>query len=191
MKSSSKTNDCNQNRESSVFEVLINRSSLRNFRKKIIKKEILKKIITAGIRAPNSGNLQPYSIIVSKDKMLKEQLAKSTGQNFIVNADTLLFFLLDFYRLKLWAKNNDAPFVMEKSFRHFLTGVHDLICCAQNVVIASESMGIGSVFIGKVIELYDDLKKRLNLPELTFPLALLCLGYPESKIRNICKIFNI
>jgi len=169
-------------KENQIIKTILDRSSIRAFREKKIEQDILDKIIEAGERAPTSGNLQPYSIIISRDKAKKEFLSKVTKMKFIEDADVLLFFILDFARLERWAKLNDAPFVMGKSFRHFLTSVHDTICCAQNIVIASESYGLGSVFIGKVIELYQELKGYLELPRLTFPVALLCLGYPDKKI---------
>ncbi|MBU1627829.1 nitroreductase family protein, partial [bacterium] len=149
--------------------------------KREIDKDTLDKIIEAGIRAPTSGNLQPYSIILARDAEKKSFIAKVTSMKFIEDTDLLMFFILDFARLKMWAELNKAPFGMGKSFRHFLTSVHDVLCCAQNVVIAAESFGIGSVYIGRVIELYQELKKILNLPKLTFPIALLCLGYPDKR----------
>jgi nitroreductase len=166
-----------------TLKTILERESIRSYHKKEIDKETLDKIIEAGIRAPTSGNLQPYSIIISRDEEKKAFMSKVTGMKFIEEADLLMFFILDYARLKRWSDINKAPFQMGKSFRHFLTSVHDVICCAENIVIASESLGIGSVYIGRVIELYQDLKKILQLPKLTFPVALLCLGYPNKK-RN-------
>ena len=168
-----------------ILKTLLDRCSCRSYKKKKIDKDILDKIIKAGERAPTSGNLQPYSIILARDTTKKEFMSKVTGMKFIEDADVLLFFIIDFARLKRWAELNNAPFVMEKSFRHFLTSVHDIICCAQNIVIASESFGLGSVYIGKVIELYKELKAILQLPKLTFPIALLSLGHTEKKKEKL------
>jgi len=167
--------------ENFTLKTILKRRSTRSFQKREIDKETIEKIMEAGIRAPTSGNLQPYSIILVRDRDKKEFLSRVTRMRFIENAALLLFFILDFARLKRWSELHDAPFVMEKSFRHFLTSFHDVICCAQNMVIAAESLGLGSVYIGKVIELYQELKDVLALPKLTFPVALLCLGYPEGK----------
>jgi nitroreductase len=163
-----------------VLKTIKERQSVRSFLDKIIEDEILNQIIDAGIRAPTSGNLQPYSLVVVKDKDKKEIIAQKTYQKFIKNADTLIFLILDFHRIGRWAKLSKSPFAMGKSLRHFLTAFHDVICCAQNMVIAAESLGIGSVFIGNVIELSEEFQEILNLPSLTFPSALLCLGYPDK-----------
>ena len=90
---------------------MTDRRSIRNFIDKKIPDEDLKLILEAGLKAATGGNLQPYSIIVERDKEKNKALSKMCGgQPFIEHADTNLIFVFDWYKYSIYAKQKNAPF---------------------------------------------------------------------------------
>jgi nitroreductase len=141
----------------------------------------MKLVLSAGIHAPTAGNLQPYSTIRIEDQEVKQKLAKMCGQSFIARAPVLLLFCIDLHRNERWASLEIAPFTATSSFRHFWVSFQDTIICAQNICTAADSMGLGSVYIGTIIDIPRDIQAMFRLPKGVFPVVLLCIGYPASK----------
>jgi nitroreductase len=165
-----------------TLKLLIERASCRCFSDKKISAEVLKFVLKAGVHSPSGGNLQPFSIIQIEKEKTKKKLAWLCGkQNFIADAPVNLLFCIDFHRLQRWAKLEIAPFSATSSFRHFWVAFQDTIICAQNICTAADSLGLGSVYIGTVLECFRELKKMFALPKGVFPVVLLCLGYPSIK----------
>jgi len=161
--------------------LLCERASCRNFSDRKIEEEILNLVLEAGIHSPTGGNLQPYSIIKIENEETKNKLAKSCGQNFIAKAPVNLLFCIDWHRIKRWAELEVAPFTAMSSFRHFWISFQDTVIAAQNICTAADAFGLGSVYIGTVIDIISEVRKMVALPEGVFPVVLLCLGYPASK----------
>ena len=164
-----------------TLKLLYERASCRSFKNKKIPPEVLEYILGAGIHAPTGGNLQPYSIIKIEKKAIKMKLAELANQKFIAKAPIDLLFCIDLHRLERWSKLEIAPFTATSSFRHFWISFQDTIICAQNICTAADSLGLGSVYIGTVLEFFRELKDMLQLPNGVFPVVLLCLGYPKVK----------
>jgi nitroreductase len=165
-----------------TLRLLNRRASCRSFSAKKIPQKVLDLILETGIHAPSGGNLQPYSIIKIKQAKTKEKLAQLCGdQPWIAQAPVNLLFCIDLYRLKRWAEIEIAPFAATKSFRHFWLSFQDTIIAAQNICIAAESLGLGSVYIGWVFECFRELRSMFELPEGVFPVVLLSLGYPKAR----------
>lgn len=164
-----------------TLKLLIERASCRSFSDKKISPDVLQLILMAGIHAPTGGNLQPYSIIkIEKDKT-KQKLAELCGQNFMSKAPIHLLFCIDLHRIERWAKLEIAPFTATSSFPHFWISFIDTIICAQNICTAADSLGLGSVYIGTIMEFFSDIRDMFQLPKGVFPVVLLCLGYPKAK----------
>jgi nitroreductase len=161
--------------------LLLKRASCRSFTEDDIPTDVLQLVLEAGARAATGGNLQPTSIIQIKDPAMKEWLARKCEQAFIGKAPVLLVFCIDWWRLKRWAELEVAPFSATQSFRHFWISFQDTMICAQNVCTAADAMGLGSVYIGTILEFFAELRERLDLPQGVFPVVLLCLGYPRQK----------
>ena len=138
-------------------------------------------IIEAGCHCATGGNLQPYSIIKIRDRKIATRLAKLCDQDFIARAPVNLLFCIDWHRLKQWADLEQAPFTATDSFRHFWISFQDTVICSQSVCIAADAVGLGSVYIGTVLEIFPLLKKMFRLPRGVFPVVLVCLGYPRGK----------
>ncbi len=160
---------------------LFTRSSVRDFLPKKVPEDVLRSIIEAGLHSPSAGNLQPYSIIRVEDEGRKLLLAELCLQKFISKAPVLLVFCIDFHRLERWSRLSEAPFTASESFRHFWVAFVDVSICAQSICVAAESLGLGSVYIGTIIESADKVRDTLKLPDKVFPVILLCLGYPRSR----------
>ncbi len=164
-----------------TIRILLERGSCRSFEDRDIPPDVLRTVLEAGVHAATGGNLQPYSIIQIQDPATRETLAEKCGQGFIARAPTSLMFCLDWHRLEQWARLQVAPCTASSSFRHFWITFQDTIICAQNICTAADAMGLGSVYIGTVLEFFDEIKEMLALPQKVFPVVLLCLGYPKSK----------
>ncbi len=184
----------------STIETIDNRVSLRRYKDKKIEDDDLNQIIESAMRAPTAGNMMLYSILVIKNKETKKILSKTCdNQPFIAKAPVVLIFLADFQRifdyfgvsnLKEYCKRENRDLPNPKFANLFLAG-GDAFIAAQNAVIAAESMGIGSCYIGDIIENYEDKKALLNLPKYTLPLTMLTLGYyPEDFKKSKSKRFE-
>jgi nitroreductase len=165
-----------------TMKLLMERASCRNFANKRIPKNVLNMILETGTHAATGGNLQPYSIIKIESKRTRDKLAKMCYQSFIAKAPVSLIFCIDWRRLQRWAEIEAAPFTATSSFRHFWISFQDTIICAQNICTAADSFGLGSVYIGTIMDLMRDVHEMLRLPGGVLPVVLLCLGYPRSAL---------
>ncbi len=164
-----------------TIEILYERASCRAFSKKNISKRTADTILEAGTRAATGGNLQPYSIIRTRSAETMKKIAELCGQKFLADAPMHLLFCIDWRRNKRWASLETAPFSANNSFRHFWISFQDTIICAQNICTAADSLGLGSVYIGTIIDCLPEIKKIFDLPEGVVPVVLLALGYPKVK----------
>ena len=157
------------------------RYSCRAFSDEKIPDDVLKEILEVGLRAASGGNLQPYSIIVVKDEKNKDVLYEACAkQKFIKDADVNLVFLMDWHKYDIYTKQKNAPFVAYKSFFHFLIALEDIMCTAQTIETAAYLCGIGSCYVGSIIGEAATVKESLNLPDKTYPVLILSLGYPKN-----------
>ena len=169
-----------------TMRLLLERGSLRSFSDRPIPDDVLYTILDAGNHAATGGNLQPYSIIKIEAPETREWLAEHCGQGFVAHAPVNLIFCIDMHRNQRWAELEIAPYTAPYAFRHFWIAFQDTVIAAQNICTAADAMGLGSVYIGTVMEFFAELKERLELPDGVFPVVLLCLGYPKvaPKPRN-------
>jgi FMN reductase [NAD(P)H] len=172
-----------------TMRLLLERSSCRSFSDRKIPPEVLHAVLEAGIHAPSGGNLQPYSIIQVEDPATKQRLDDlNENQMFIAAAPVDLIFCIDWHRLKRWAELEDAPFTADCSFRHFWISFQDTIIAAQNICTAADAMGLGSVYVGTVLECFRQIRQLLALPDGVFPVVLLSLGYPKERPKPKRKL---
>ncbi len=177
------------NYQNVTIKTIYERASCRVFSDKEIPAKVLDQILEAGARAPSAGNFQPYSIIKVQSNQTKQELSKLCGnQIWISKAPIDLLFCLDWHRVERMAKLHHAPFTATNSFRHFWASLHDTIICAQNICIAAESLGLGSVYIGNTFECFRELRSIFELPKGVLPVILLCMGYPKTKPRQKKKL---
>lgn len=167
--------------QNTTLKCLMERASCRNFSKRTISRKVMNLILEAGTHAPTGGNLQPYSIINITASRTRAKLARMCGQPFMAKAPIHLLFCIDYHRLQRWAEIEIAPFSATSSFRHFWIAFQDTIICAQNICTAADSLGLGSVYIGTIMEFVPETRVMFILPKGVLPVVLLCLGYPKAK----------
>ncbi len=156
------------------------RQTVRNFRDERIPDDVLEHILEAGINTASGGNLQPYSIIVERNREKSQKLAKMLNYPFIANADVNLLVLMDWHKLAVYSQCRQAPFVENYSTNHFFIAWDDAVLCAQAMETAAWLYGIGSCFIGHVMDCSKGLKEMYHLPDMTYPVILLSMGYPKN-----------
>lgn len=149
-------------------------------------------ILHAAVRAPTAGNLLLYSIIEVDDQELKDRLAVTCDdQPFIAKAPWVLVFVADLQKwTDLFAVSDvsAAPGATHRDIPgpgDLLLACSDALIAAQNSVIAAESLGIGSCYIGDILEQAETHAELLGLPNHTLPVAMLCFGRPGSARRVV------
>lgn len=164
-----------------TIQELINRKSVRVFTGEPISQEKKELILTAATQAPTAGNQQLYTIIDVTDKKLKERLAVSCdNQPFIAEADMVLVFVADCRKWYEGFKDVGAT-PKNPGVGDLMLAVTDTAIAAQNAVVAAESLGIGSCYIGDIMENAEIHKELLQLPEYTFPAVMLVFGHPTKQ----------
>jgi len=164
-----------------MLQILFNHKSIRKYKNKTIDDNTLTKILEAGTRASTTGNMQVYSIIVTKDEEIKNKLWESHfKQDMVKQAPVVLTFCADFNRFNKWCKLRNAEPGYD-NFLSFYTASIDALLVAQNVAIAAEDYNLGVCYLGTTTYMADKIKDTLNLPKNVVPVTTLVLGYPDEK----------
>ena len=180
-----------------VIETLFSRKSMRAFEKRPVEPDVRAALAKATLRAPTAGNMMLYSIIDVTDQRIKDRLAVTCdNQPFIARAPMVWVFLADYQRWQDYFVHSNVE-KLEKSMRNPEEGDLFLACCdaliaAQNAVIAAESFGLGSCYLGDIMENYEAHKEMFNLPQYVFPICMLVFGYPtqQQKEREMTSRFE-
>ena len=170
-----------------TIQELFDRKSVRVFEDKKISPEDKALIIEAAAMAPTAGNQQLYTIIDVTDQALKEKLVVTCdNQPFIAEADLVLIFCAD---CKKWHDGFKSAGCepRDPGVGDLLLAVSDANIAAQNAVTAAWSLGIGSCYIGDIMENCEEQRKLLNLPKYVFPAAMLVFGYPTNQQKERVK----
>jgi len=163
-----------------VIEQIHQHRSIRKYKPDPVSDDILDKILNAGIRTSSSGNMQTYSIIVTQDPDLRNQLLEPhLQQSMVIDAPVLLTFCADFHRMRRWLNISDAPDNFDNYFS-FMVGAIDAILVSQTVALAAESLGLGICFLGSTFANADQIGSILNLPKNVVPVTGFSLGYPAE-----------
>ena len=164
-----------------MLETILNHRSIRKYTDKQIDKKTLNKILEAGTRASTTGNMQVYSIIVTKDDENKEKLAPlHFNQPMVKQAPVVLTFCADFNRFNKWCELRKAEPGYD-NFLSFMTASIDALLVAQNVALAAEDMGVGICYLGTTTYMAKQIIDVLKLPKGVVPVTTLTLGYPDEK----------
>jgi nitroreductase len=147
-------------------------------------------VLHAALRAPTAGNQMLYSIVDIADQALKDKLAVTCDdQPFVARAPWVLVFLADWQK---WIDLFDVagvdtlpgvPQGVTPGLGDLLMACSDALIAAQTAVLAAESLGIGSCYIGDILEEGETVAELLDLPRFTMPVAMLCFGRPKMQRR--------
>lgn len=163
-----------------VFQALHSHRSIRKYKDQAIPEDVLNEVLEAGIRASSSGNMQSYSIIVTKDEKLRQALYEPhMQQSMVVEAPVLLTFCADFRRMRKWLAQSGAPMNFD-NFMSFMISAIDATLVSQNVAIAAEAKGLGLCYMGSTLANCDQIGELLELPEGVVPVVGYSLGYADE-----------
>lgn len=164
-----------------VVRCLKERKSVRVFLDREITGGDKRAILDAAMEAPSGGNQQQYTILDITDQGLKETLAKTCdNQTFIAKAKLVLIFCADVKKwLSVYREAGLSP--RTPGIGDFMLAAEDAVIAAQNAVTAAWSLGIGSCYIGDIMEQYEVHKELLHLPNYVFPAAMVVFGYPDDQ----------
>ena len=164
-----------------ILQSLYRRKSVRVFEDQEISSNVKNAILKAAVMAPTAGNQQLYTILDITDQSIKDRLVDSCDhQPFIAGAKMVLIFCAD---CRKWHQAfQEAGCTPRKSgVGDLMLAVTDAAIAAQNAVAAAESMGVGSCYIGDIMENCEIHRGMLNLPECVFPCCMLVFGYPTRQ----------
>ena len=164
-----------------VIQQLRERKSVRVFTHQPITPEEKTAILAAAVNAPTAGNQQLYTILDITRQDLKDRLVVTCdNQPFIAQAKLVLIFCADCQKWQdAFASAGCAP--RQPGVGDLLLAVSDAMAAAENAVTAAHSLGIGSCYIGDIMENCEQHRAMLNLPEYVFPAAMLVFGYPTGQ----------
>lgn len=167
-----------------VLNQIKNRKSMRVFENKQIEPEVKEEILNAAFEAPTAGAMMLYSILDITDEVLKKKLSVlCDNQPFISKAPLVLIFLADYQRwYDSFCFENCNP--RKPGEGDLLLACADAIIAAQNTVVAAESFGVGSCYIGDILENCETVREVLGLPDYVVPTAMLVYGYPVEAQKN-------
>ena len=164
-----------------VIQQLKDRKSVRVFTDQPITQDKVSAILEAAVNAPTAGNQQFYTIIHVTDPKRKAQLAESCDhQPFIAKAPLVLVFCADCRKwYNAFLEYGCTP--RKLGVGDLMLAVSDTNIAAQNAVVAAQSLGIGSCYIGDIMENAEQHRQLLSLPPYVFPAAMLVFGYPDEQ----------
>ena len=167
-----------------IIQSLHDRKSVRVFTDEPVSAQDRLAILTAATQAPTAGNQQLYTILHITDPAIKARLAVlCDNQPFIATAPLVLVFLADcckwYDAFRLGGCSPRKP-----GLGDLLLAVSDTNIAAQNAVVAAESLGIGSCYIGDVMERCEEMRELLALPDYVFPAAMLVMGLPTQQQKE-------
>ena len=162
------------------MNAIMNHRTIRKYKSDPIEESILNDILLAGTRASTTGNMQVYSIIVTTDQEIKNQLSPCHfNQAMVKQAPVILTFCADFNRFNKWCLQRKATPGYD-NFLSFFTAAIDALLAAQNVCIAAEEEGLGICYLGTTTYTADKIIDILKLPKGVVPVTTVVLGYPDE-----------
>lgn len=163
-----------------MIETIMHHKSIRRYKDEPLAEPLLTEILTAASRTSNTGNMQVYSIVVTRDKELKEKLWEAHfRQNMVLQAPVVLTFCADFNRFNKWCRQRNAEPGYD-NFLSFLTATTDALLAAQNAALSAEDQGLGICYLGTTLYNADKIIEILALPVNVIPVTTVVLGYSDE-----------
>lgn len=159
---------------------ILNHRSIRRYKSTPIPEELLSELLEAASRASTCGNMQLYSLVVTRDQAMREKLLPCHfGQQMVVEAPCVITICADVHRFSMWCKQRDAKPAYD-NFAWFLTATIDAMLAAQNLSIAAEANGLGICVLGTTIYTAGEIVRVLELPKGVLPITTIVVGYPDE-----------
>lgn len=170
------------------MKTISTRKSIRKYSKQELSDETLKRLLSEAERTPTMGNLQLYSVVITRKDEMKKKLAPSHfNQPMVENAPVVLTFCADFRRTTIWAKERKATPGYD-NFLSFMNAATDALLYCQTFTNLAEEEGIGTCFLGTTIYNPKAIIDTLQLPRLVMPIATLTIGWPDENPKQTDRL---
>ena len=164
-----------------TIRIQLNHRSIRAFKEQALTKEEVELLVDVARHTATSKFMQAYSIISITDSTLKAAFAAISKQPYVEKNGHLFLFVVDYHRNVQLTKAQDRPAKLQGTADYFIAGLTDATIAAQNMVVAAESLGMGTVFLGSLHNDAQQIIDLLGLPEYTFPAVGLAVGWPNQE----------
>ncbi len=162
------------------MESIINRRTIRKYKSDDVSAELIDSLLFQASRAATMGNMQLYSVVVTRSADMKEKLSPlHFNQPMVKNAPVVLTFCADFNRFTKWCEQRDAVPGYD-NFLSFINAASDTLLFTQNFCTLAEAKGLGTCYLGTTVYNPMGIIETLNLPKLTFPVATITVGWPDE-----------
>ena len=167
-----------------IIRSLYDRKSVRVFEDRPVEEAVKRSVLEAALQAPTAGNMALYTTLDITDPEKKAALSRSCdNQPFIATAPVVLIFCADYRRwYDVFCRYVDQ--VRKPDMGDLFLAEADAIIAAQNAVVAAQSLGLGSCYIGDITENFEYHQNLLGLPQYVVPAAMLVMGYPTEQQKT-------
>ncbi len=164
----------------SILSSLNERKTIRKYSSQPVSDYLLDELLTAACRTSTTGNMQVYSIIVTRDPSLKKELYPfHFNQKMVLESPVVLTFCADFNRFSKWCELRHAVPGYD-NFLSFMTAAIDALLAAQTLCIAAEAKGLGICYLGTTTYMAHKIIGTLKLPKGVVPVTTVTLGWPAE-----------
>jgi len=171
-----------------ISDILLDRRTIRKYSSEPVDDKLLNELLMMGCRASTTGNMQVYSIIITRDEQKKNDLAPlHFNQKMITEAPVILTFCADFNRFTKWCLIRNANPGYD-NFLSFMTAAIDVLLVAQTVCIAAESKGLGICYLGTTTYNAHKIIDLLKLPKGVVPVTTVTLGWPYEMPEQVDRL---
>ena len=157
------------------------RRTIRKYTKEDVSGQLLNELLTAAARTQTMGNLQLYSVVVTRDAEMKTRLAPAHfNQPMVTGAPVVLTICADFRRVTDWCANRQADAGYD-NFLSFINAASDALLFTQTFCNLAEERGLGCCYLGTTVYMPQTIIDILELPRLVMPVATITLGWPDEE----------
>lgn len=157
------------------------RRSIRKYADREVSKELLEELLADAGRTQTMGNLQLYSVVVTRDAAMKQRLAPAhLNQPMVTEAPVVLTVCADFHRTSVWCENRKAEPGYD-NFLSFINAASDALLFTQTFCNLAEEAGLGLCYLGTTVYMPGQIIDTLQLPRLVMPVATLTVGWPAEE----------
>ena len=160
---------------------LLTRRTIRKYADREVEEQLLNRLMEEAARTQTMSNLQLYSVIVTRSREMKKQLAPAHfNQPMVTEAPVVLTICADFNRTSFWAKCRKAEPGYD-NFLSFLNAATDALLYTQTLCNLMDEEGLGYCYLGTTVYQPQQIIDALHLPKLTMPVATLTVGWPAEE----------
>jgi nitroreductase len=171
-----------------VLETMLGHRSIRAFRPEPLAEGVLETIVAAAQSAPTSSNQQAWSVVAVRDPARKDRLAAlSADQAFIRQAPLFLCWIADLSRLTRLGEAHGKHMEGLDYLESYMVALVDAALAAQNAVVAAESLGLGTVYVGALRYKPEEVSAELALPPNAFAVFGMSVGHPDPSVPSSVK----